>query len=168
MCRTEVLWLGVTVYRSAGQSAASCVLNLCPDQLHDRIYVVLLLLQEKGISLMGESSFLASWVNCRAMMMGMCVFSDSVTVWQSASFVFHQTYNLRNVFSPRAVFLWHLCLTVAPWVVFSVNGIKLVAAATATTQPARELQRILCSLSLSMTFVIAVITRVCITSNSRN
>lgn len=37
------------------------------------IDVVLLLLQEKGIPLMGESSFLASWVNRRATMMGMCV-----------------------------------------------------------------------------------------------
>lgn len=35
--------------------------------------VWLLLFQEKGIPLMGESSFLASRVNRRAMMMGTCV-----------------------------------------------------------------------------------------------
>lgn len=36
----------LTARRSADQSAASG-LNLCPDQLHVRIYVVFLLLQEK-------------------------------------------------------------------------------------------------------------------------
>lgn len=35
----------------------------------DRCVVVIVLLQEKGVPLMGESSFLASWVN-RATMMG--------------------------------------------------------------------------------------------------
>lgn len=34
------------------------------------IHLVLLLLQKEGIPLMGESSFLASWVNHRTMMMG--------------------------------------------------------------------------------------------------
>ncbi|KAF3857065.1 hypothetical protein F7725_008924 [Dissostichus mawsoni] len=38
---------------------------MCADQLHDRTDVVLVLLQEKGIPLMGESSFLASWMSRR-------------------------------------------------------------------------------------------------------
>lgn len=51
---------------------------------------------------MGESSFLASWFNRRAVMMGMfmcvCVFIDSVTVWQWASSV-----GMWNVYPPASL-----------------------------------------------------------------
>lgn len=114
----------VTVYRSADRSAASGS-NLCPVQLHVKIYVVLLLLQEKGIPLMGESSFLASWVNRRAMMMGMCVFFKIVLLFGSlpaSSFVKPTTQG--KFLLPEKCLLWHLCLTVNPCVMyFKVSGI---------------------------------------------
>lgn len=100
-------------HRWTDQSAASGS-DSCPHQLSDvRIYVVLLLLQEKGIPLMGESSFLASWVNRRAMMMGKCVCLKIVLLFGSRptlSFVKPTTQGM--FFPPWTMCLWHLYLTI--------------------------------------------------------
>ena len=55
------------------RKSAPAVVCLCPCRLHGRIDVVFLLFQEKGIPWMGESSFLASWFDHCAIIMGTCV-----------------------------------------------------------------------------------------------